>query len=475
MKKKKKFNLKGLLFLLLLITSIITVGVIFKLNLLPTKYLVIIILSYIIFNNLNFLFLIRYKKLAILGYILSILFIIVNILGSAYMLRTDSFITNSFSNGSNTYKTTYYVLTNSQNDYQLSDLEGQDLKCYENSNNIDDAVNKLKESVNFTKLVHNDLNVMFQEVEDNDTKFVLLDASSYDLVFQINSNFKKTDFKVVYQFDLEFPEEEALNLSDVGDSFNIYIEGKDFTYTNNDFNMVVSVNLKKRKILLTSMPRDYYIEVAGKNGRKDTLSYMGAYGTTTSLRSLENLLNIDINYYVSVNTKSLVGLVDALGGITYCSDEDFTTTHALILDTYDDTQGEKLHVTKGCQTLNGIQTLTVSRERLNITGGDTQRQKNCETIMEAILAKLKSTSTITNYSNVLNAISSLYTTNMPKETFTTLVKDILDNSNWNIDKYELNGTDAKDYVHLTNLIDWVMYPDEETVKQDQVLIHDLLN
>jgi LCP family protein required for cell wall assembly len=475
MKKKKKFNLKGLLFLLLLITSIITVGVIFKLNLLPTKYLVIIILSYIIFNNLNFLFLIRYKKLAILGYILSILFIIVNILGSAYMLRTDSFITNSFSNGSNTYKTTYYVLTNSQNDYQLSDLEGQDLKCYENSNNIDDAVNKLKESVNFTKLVHNDLNVMFQEVEDNDTKFVLLDASSYDLVFQINSNFKKADFKIVYQFDLEFPEEEALNLSDVGDSFNIYLEGKDFTYTNNDFNMIVSINLKKRKILLTSMPRDYYIEVYGKNGRKDTLSYMGAYGTSTSLKSLENLLNIDINYYVSVNTKSLVGLVDALGGITYCSDEDFTTTHALILDTYDDTKGEKLHVTKGCQTLNGIETLTVSRERLNITGGDTQRQKNCETIMEAILAKLKSTNTITNYSNVLNAISSLYTTNMPKETFTTLVKDILDNSNWNIDKYELNGTDAKDYVHLTNLIDWVMYPDEETVKQDQVLIHDLLN
>jgi LCP family protein required for cell wall assembly len=473
--KKRKINIKGIVFLLLLITSIITVGVIFKLNLLPNKYLTIVIIFYVIFNILNFLFLIKMKKLAILGYILSILFIIINILGSAYMIRTDSFISSSFGNSSNTYKTTYYVITNSQNDYQLSDLEGQDVKCYENSNNIDDAVNKLKENVNFTKLVHNDLNVMFQEVEDNDTKFVLLDASSYDLVFQINSNFKKADFKIVYQFDLEFPEEEALNLSDVGDSFNIYLEGKDFTYTNNDFNMIVSINLKKRKILLTSMPRDYYIEVYGKNGRKDTLSYMGAYGTSTSLKSLENLLNIDINYYVSVNTKSLVGLVDALGGITYCSDEDFTTTHALILDTYDDTKGEKLHVTKGCQTLNGIETLTVSRERLNITGGDTQRQKNCETIMEAILAKLKSTNTITNYSNVLNAISSLYTTNMPKETFTTLVKDILDNSNWNIDKYELNGTDAKDYVHLTNLIDWVMYPDEETVKQDQVLIHDLLN
>ena len=117
-----------------------------------------------------------------------------------------------------------------------------------------------------------------------------------------------------------------------------------FTNTNMDFNMIVSINTKTHEVLFTSMPRDYYIEVDGYNGKKDTLSYMGALGITTNMKSIEKLFNIKIDYYLSIKTTSLVRLVDEVGGINYCSDDAYTTTHAMILDSYDDTKGKKLFV-----------------------------------------------------------------------------------------------------------------------------------
>ena len=82
------------------------------------------------------------------------------------------------------------------------------------------------------------------------------------------------------------------------------------------------------------------------------------------MKSLEQLLNIKIDYYVKVRTNSLVGVVDTLGGITFCSDKSFYTTHATILDSYDDSTGNKLYVEKGCKNYNGVEILTISRERL---------------------------------------------------------------------------------------------------------------
>jgi LCP family protein required for cell wall assembly len=406
--------------------------------------------------------------------VLSILIIIINIILSGYLLRINNFLDTSFNNLSNTYTMTYYVLSNKDNNYSIDDLNNNALSYYEDGDNIDKGLEELSNKVNIEKNAYNDLNNMFVDLKDKKIDFVLIDKSSYEFVMSLDNTLSNDDFNVIYQFDVTISD-DSLKSVDAGNSFNIYIAGKDFTYTNNDFNMIISVNMKKKEILLTSMPRDYYVEVYGKGGRKDTLSYMGAYGTMTSLKSLENLLDINIDYYVDINTKSLVGLVDAVGGINYCSNESYTTTHPLLLDTYNDSLGSKLYVKEGCQDLTGIEALTVARERLNITGGDTQRQKNCELIMEAILAKLKSTNTITNFNNVLTAVSDLYKTNMSKDKFTDIIKDILSDNDWKINKYELDGRDSKNYVHLTNLIDWVMNPDYQTVDHDKELIHNLMS
>ena len=146
----------------------------------------------------------------------------------------------------------------------------------------------------------------------------------------------------------------------------------------------------------------------------------------------------------------------------------------MILDSYDDSKGKKLYVKKGCQQLNGIETLTVARERIAIPGSDVARQENCQKILLAIIDKLKSTNTITNYNGILNSFNGFYETNMPKEVITIIIKDILNGKTYQTETQTLYGTDTHDYVHLTTLKDWVMYPAEDSVNKGKEKIKEVL-
>lgn len=226
--------------------------------------------------------------------------------------------------------------------------------------------------------------------------------------------------------------------------------------------MLVSINKTNNEILLTTIPRDYYITDA-RVGKKDKLSDMGSRGIETNMSSVAKLFGVKIDYYIKVNTKSLVGIVDAVGGINYCSDMEYTTSHALILDTYDDSLGEKLHVKKGCQWLNGIETLTVARERLAFKTGDNQRQKNNAKIMQAILNKMKTPAMATKFPSVLSAVNGLYTTTIPKDLVTSSVKDLLENPNWAIKTQSVTGSGGQDYIFFGKTKDYVMYPNYNSV------------
>jgi LCP family protein required for cell wall assembly len=241
--------------------------------------------------------------------------------------------------------------------------------------------------------------------------------------------------------------------------------------------MIASVNTKNHTVLLTSIPRDLYLKVAGyEDGRYEKLSFMNInYGYELNRESLAQFLDTKIDYTILINTDSLVTVVDYVGGIDFCSDYEFMTTHALVKDTYNDV-GKKLYVKKGCQHLNGIETLTVARERNSFPGRDRVRQENCRKILVEIIKKLISTDTIIHYNETLNTLSSLYETDIDEKIITNFAKDILANGNkWQIESQSIDGMDGKDRVHKGNAIDWVMYPDEATVRQAQENIKKALN
>ena len=232
-----------------------------------------------------------------------------------------------------------------------------------------------------------------------------------------------------------------------------------------DFNLLITVNTKTKKILTTSILRGYYIDVPAYN-TKDTLMCLGAYDSNVSKEAIEELLNTKIDYVVNVNTNSLVDIVDTIGGVEFCSDYEFTTTHALVKDTYNDKVGKKLTVTKGCREYNGIEALTIARERIHLKNNERGRIENCQKIMMGIVKKSMNTTSLLNFDEVLNSYSGLYTTDMNRNVITGLAKSFIDNyGSYEITSQALDGTDGTALGHMGTQEVGVTFPDENQVKE----------
>ena len=202
---------------------------------------------------------------------------------------------------------------------------------------------------------------------------------------------------------------------------------------------------------------------------------LGAIDSDVSKKSLEKLFDTNIDYIVNLNTNNLVDIVDKLGGIDFCSDVSFTTTHDLVLDTYNDSNNNKLRVEKGCRKYNGIEILTIARERNAFVGRDRVRQENCRKILINIIKKIISISSISNYSNILDSFSNLYITDMNKKVITNLFKDVLDGNNYEIIENGVDGEDKIGLGHLGTVSTWVMEPNYDTVEKSRIMIKEVLN
>ena len=468
--RKNKLNIISIINIII---NILFLVLVLKLNILPTKYLIILVGIILIINILGILFINLNKKLLkVLGSIICVFSILISLIGSYYLYYGVDFLEKSFENSKKTEISTFYIVTYKDNEINNKKEVSGNILYYKDTTNIDKALNNFKKTNKITPISSDDLSPIFKKVSSKEEKYLLINKTTYEFIFNLDNSLNKDDYKIIGKVNVIL--ENKNKKIEAKDTFNLYIGGNDFTGSLMDFNMIVTVNRKTGKVLLTSIPRDYYIEEVNTSGRKDTLSYMGANGIEVNKASLEKFLDINIDYYMKINTKSLVKIVDSVDGITFCSDKAFTTTHSMILDSYDDSKGKKLYVKKGCQQLNGIEALTVARERIAIPGSDVARQENCQKILLAIIDRLKSTNTITNYNGILNSFNGFYETNMPKEVITIIIKDILNGKTYQTETQTLYGTDTHDYVHLTNLIDWVMYPNEDSVNKGKEKIKEVL-
>lgn len=466
------------------IISIIFIVFVNKINILPIKYFyllaVILIIINIIFLILTFFM--KNKIIKVITDIFIFIFIIMNSLGIYFINKTNSFLYKSFSNKNDLYEITYYVISSESSD-KITNLNKSDIAFYQNSNEIKIALNKLQKKIKFNSKEYNEFSDLLNDFETNNIKHFVIEQTLYEALFSSNSSLAKEKYNIIYKFNIKVKEtKKSLTETIDGeilnknlDSVNIYIGGTDFTNQFYDFNMIVTINNKTHKVLLTSIPRDYYVTIADK-GVKDLLGYHGVYGINSSKRSLENLFGINIDYFIKINTNSLVALVDNIDGINYCSDQEYITTHSLILNSYDDSKGKKFRVIKGCQNINGIQALTIARERKAFAGGDRVRQQNCQKIIISIIDKITQIDTLKNYNAILNSIYNLYTTDIPIEFVTDNIKSTLENGNkYQIETQSVNGTDSTNKVHLGTVTDYVMEPNYDTVNEAKSKIIKIMN
>ena len=180
---------------------------------------------------------------------------------------------------------------------------------------------------------------------------------------------------------------------------------------------------------MTSTPRDSYVQIPdGGANQYDKLTHAGIYGVETSEKTLENLYGIDIDYYARVNFTSFMNLIDAIGGVTVYNDQAFTSS-----------AGDSFEA--GNINLNSDEALGFVRERYSLDNGDYDRGKNQLKVIQAIINKLTSFSSISNYSSIMSTLQDSVQTDMPLDTMMDLANTQLDSGKkFTITSQEVTGT-----------------------------------
>ena len=354
---------------------------------------------------------------------------------------------------------------------ELSDLKGEtiEVNMSAETEKMEEAIKALKneESSIKTKEV-DEFAKMADDLYKGTTNAIFVNEAYYAMLEANHPNFE-TETRVIWHKDITVKTNDISKNVDVTKApFVVYISGIDTygkvsTVSRTDVNMIVTVNPKTKQILMTSIPRDYYVTLANK-GKKDKLTHSGLGGIENTVKTMENFMGIDINYYARVNFTSLIKMVDALGGVDVESEVAFTA--------YDGTTFKK-----GINHVNGEKALVFSRERYSLGGGDNARVHNQQLVLTAMLKKMMSPAIITNYSSVLNSINGSFETNMESGDITGLLQmQISDMASWTIIQKQLTGTGKTmtGGAYMPNNKLYYMIPNDSSVAENKQAIQNVL-
>lgn len=446
------FKILALIFIIITIVFYVSV---LRLNLLPNNYITIFTIAEVIFTLLIVIGLgktHKTKKLNIFCLIIALLVSGIYLYVTNYVNATSDFLDSMFTEVKETEE--YYVVVRKNSNFEsVEDIDGEDVYSFQIEEDVQDELSK-KADVNFDTL--ESLTDLGESLLEEDIDIIFVSTSQYSMLSEEIENFKDNT-KIIYTATHEI--ETTAKVSTEGSKytidngiFNVYISGIDTSgsisnVSRSDANIIATVNTNTHEVLLTSIPRDYYVTLHSKKAR-DKLTHSGLYGVNETVTTVEDLLNIDINYYVRVNFTTVIELVDTLGGIEVYSDYSFNA------------QG--YHFSQGYNYLDGKQALAFSRERHSFASGDNQRVKNQQAVIEAIIKKvLNSTTLLTKYTNILESLEGSFQTNIEQNEISNLVKEQLNNmSSWDIETNALTGTgsygptysigSAKSYIMLPN-------------------------
>ncbi len=468
--KKKKLNKIGIITSLILFLAILLIiYLVSKLNILPFHYLLlfIVIISLIGMFLVKIMVIKNYKLwLKIVSIICSYIIVLGIGIASIYINKTYNFI--DVINNNKMYEK-YLILTlKDSNINNISDIEL--LGFYdEATDTYEKAFNSIKDKVE--KEEYSSINSLKEGLIDEEVDSIFISGVMYEYLCSEDSKFESL-VKTIYEEKIE-KEEVTIekNHKDVTkDTFTIYVSGIDIygdiaLRSRSDVNMIVTVNPKTYDILMVSIPRDYYVKLR-KYDSYDKLTHAGMYGVDVSIDAIEDLLNIDIDYYVRVNFSTLVNVVDLIGGIDVRSDRTFTPF-----------TNRTITIEKGLNHMDGSMALAYSRERYAYEEGDRHRVANQQDVISAIIKKMTSSKEVfTRYTKLLDSVSSSFQTNVEMDELTSIINYQLSKMpSWNISRYSLNGTNDMAYTYSMGEQElFVMRPDYDTVNTAKNYIESMI-
>ena len=317
-----------------------------------------------------------------------------------------------------------------------------------------------KENVKYSTKNYGNLDDLVNALYDGSVDAICLNEKYRDILHETDEYFTfNTETKVAYQnvhyVERETTDNENNPVNDITkDAFTILVSGNDSygslqdANTRSDVNMLLTVNPKTGTILMTSIPRDYYVdlicpgdgEMACPEGSKDKLTHSGLLGIKSTEKSIENALGIKINYNIRINFSSVVNLVDALDGID--------------LDIKEGEQCDILYanmqpgLSVGKHHVDGETALAFARERHAYVNGDNQRVKNQQKVFKAMFKRIVSPKMITNYGKFMDALAVAFDTNISGDEISDFIKYELNNMpKWKFESYTIYGESAYDFCY----------------------------
>lgn len=456
--------------------SIIFLYMLFNFALLPDKYLYGIIAGIIVLCLITFFLQFKSSEKSIRSIISRILAVIVSI-GLVILCieinRGTSFI-NSFS-GINYETNALSVIVLKNSSYtKLEDLENKKIAMneQEDQKNLTDALSDIRNQLkNAEYKNYIDWSHLADALYNEDVDAILVNEA-YRGMLQEKHPDLDVETRVIYQVEIKNEVENIANDGAIKDGvFNILVTGIDTygpvsTRSRSDVNMIMTVNMNTHKILMTGIPRDYYVKLASF-GEYDKLTHSGIYGVNETVNTISNLLDIDIDYYYRINFSSLVNVVDVLGGIDVYSDKTFVPW-----------TNREITIKEGTNHMDGTMALAFSRERKTYASGDRHRIQNQQDVMMAIINKMLTPSVLSNYKEVLENVEGTFETNMSSEDIMSLIKmQLSDLEGYKMINQYLDGTGKLTYglYSMPNSKLYTMIPNEDTITKAKQQINQIMS
>lgn len=407
----------------------------FNYNFLSFRFLNIIITIGLLVVLAISIFLQKTKKSPLVTTVVLVIFSLVSLVG-IFGFKQMIDITNRMNQTAAFSEVEMSIVVPKESDIKdVSQLTSVQAPTKVDKNNIETLMSALKKDKKVDVKV--DDVASYQEAYDNlksgKSKAMVLSGSYASLLESVDSNYA-SNLKTIYTYKIKKKNSNSAKQVD-SKVFNIYISGIDTygsisTVSRSDVNIIMTVNMNTHKILLTTTPRDAYVKIPGGGADQyDKLTHAGIYGVETSEQTLENLYGIKIDYYARINFTSFLKLIDQLGGVTVHNDQAFTSLHG------------KFDFPVGDIQMNSEQALGFVRERYSLDGGDNDRGKNQEKVISAIVNKLASLKSVSNFTSIVNNLQDSVQTNMSLDTINALANTQLDSgSKFTVTSQAVTGT-----------------------------------
>ncbi|MBQ3307515.1 MAG: LCP family protein, partial [Bacilli bacterium] len=405
--------------------------------------------------------------------------------GIAYSL---GFIYNKISSTNKsqvTYTSYLVVMANNPND-DIKTIKDSKIALLKDEKNPDghiiplEMIEKYKLQDNNEIIDYDDYGSMLADMYANEIDAVFI-PSGYEKMFSTITGYEtiKTDTKIIGEASKVMKKakvskiETASTGKSITQPFTILLMGVDTEWEVLDKNeiahgdtlILVTFNPKTLNATMLSFPRDSYVPISCWSGRPENkITHAAMYGNDCMMNTIQDYFDTHIDYYVKINFKGLVKLVDALGGVYVDVPQRLCTD--------DSNRGGEYCIDAGYQLLNGEGALVYARDRKDLEDGDFGRARHQRELIMLLINKMKEVKDVTTFMNILNTVSNSMDTNLTTKqilSFYNVGKDIMKRSLSsdqadlvNIQQLYLQGIGQMIYDERAKMVLWDYVPNKSS-------------